>query len=256
MRGPRSASITSAAGLVVLASLAGAGEAVPGNPLIAIPGGAFVFGRDDGLENEGPAERIEIAAFAINRTEITNAQYRAFVAETGHRASFFADHSELGLPERPVVGVSWADAEAFCRHYGLALPSERQFERAARGRDGALHPWGDGPAATRANRGAEACCAPDTADGYAMTAPAASFPRGVSAEGVMDLVGNVWEWTADWYGPHEVGPGARAERFKVLRGGAWNSDNQRLTATYRLAYAPDFRFAGNGGFRCVDTSLP
>ena len=88
----------------------------------------------------------------MNRTEITNAQYQRFVDATGHRSAFYGGHPFLGLDDRPVVGVSWADADAFCRFYGLALPSEREYERAARGTDGAPFPWGAAPLDTmRAN---------------------------------------------------------------------------------------------------------
>ncbi|CAN7689856.1 formylglycine-generating enzyme family protein [Phyllobacterium sp. LjRoot231] len=229
------------------------GRPIAGNPLIEITAGAFVFGRDDGPENERPRRVLEGGAFAINRTEITNLQYRRFVRATGHRAAFYANHPMLGLDERPVVGVSWADADAFCRYHGLALPSEQQYERAARGTDGAAFPWGVAPPdATRANSGADACCSGDARDGYLMTAPAESFANGASSEGVLDLVGNVWEWTRDIYAPYEGGHGATSDgRYRVLRGGSWNSDPAHLTTTYRLAYDSEFRFSANGGFRCV-----
>jgi iron(II)-dependent oxidoreductase len=230
---------------------------IPGNPMIEIPAGAFVFGGDDGPENERPRRILDGEAFAINRTEITNRQYQNFIDATGHRSAFFGSHPSLGLDDRPVVGVSWGDADAFCRHFGLMLPSEQQYERAARGTDGGLFPWGSvQPGAMRANSGAGTCCAADARDGYAMTAPADSFAEGASREGVLNLVGNVWEWTRDFYAPYEGKPDAAiAGKFKVLRGGSWNSDPAHLTTTYRLAYDPHFRFAANGGFRCV-RSLP
>ncbi|MDL2402561.1 formylglycine-generating enzyme family protein [Rhizobium mayense] len=252
------ASISSLLGValaIILASRAGAGDAggIDGNPLIEIPAGAFVFGNDDGPENERPRRVLEGRAFAINRTEITNRQYRSFVKSTGHRSAFYTDHPILGLDDRPVVGVSWSDADAFCRYYGLALPSEQQYERAARGTKGSRYPWGDAPADyTRANSGSDTCCSADDRDGYPMTAPADSFTNGASAEGVLNLVGNVWEWTADLYAPYEGGPRmANVGSYRVLRGGSWNSDPKHLTTTYRLAYDPDFRFSANGGFRCV-----
>nr|WP_244520119.1 SUMF1/EgtB/PvdO family nonheme iron enzyme [Sinorhizobium glycinis] len=219
-----------------------------------IPAGPFVFGRDDGPENERPRRVLEGRAFAINRTEITNRQYGAFVAATGHRRAFYADHPLLGLADRPVVGVSWGDADAFCRHYGLALPSEQQYERAARGTEGNAFPWGTrSRGEARANIGAAVCCTGDDRDGYPMTAPAGSFNAGASLEGVLNLVGNVWEWTRDVYAPY-IGASVAGGRHRVLRGGAWNSDARHLTTTYRLAYDPDFRFAANGGFRCVRSS--
>lgn len=231
---------------------------IAGNPLIEIIAGAFVFGRDDGPDNERPRRVLEGSAFGINRTEITNVQYRRFVHGTGHRTAFYANHPMLGLDDRPVVGVSWGDADAFCRYHGLVLPSEQQYERAARGTDGGAFPWGAAPPdTTRANFGADACCSGDVSDGYFMTAPADSFANGASREGVLNLVGNVWEWTRDVYAPYEGGLGAKSDgRYRVLRGGSWNSDPAHLTTTYRLAYDPEFRFSANGGFRCVRFAPP
>ena len=244
------------AGIVALClggRVAIAGEPIPGNPLIAVPAGLFVFGSNSGNENERPQELINGKAFAMNRTEISNAQYQRFVHETGHRAAFYAGHPLLGLGDHPVVGVSWDDASDFCAHYGLRLPSEQEYERAARGTGGSAFPWGDSPVdASRANHGSDTCCTGDDSDGYASTAPVDSFPDGASKEGILNLVGNVWEWTRDYYAPYEGEPTPDiAGKYRVLRGGAWNSDPGHLTTTYRLAYDPEFRFAANGGFRCV-----
>ncbi|MGH6923795.1 MAG: formylglycine-generating enzyme family protein [Propylenella sp.] len=226
---------------------------ITGNPLIPIPAGPFVFGNDGGNENERPRQIVEGAAFSINRTEITNAQYQRFIDETGHRSSFYGGHPFLGLDDRPAVGLSWDDADAFCRHYGLTLPSEREYERAARGTTGMKYPWGEAPPGPmHANQGSQTCCSGDDADGYSMTAPADSFSAGANPEGVLNLVGNVWEWTRDFYAPYQGEPPPDiAGKYRVLRGGAWNSDPEHLTTTYRLAYDPAFRFAANGGFRCA-----
>jgi iron(II)-dependent oxidoreductase len=246
--------------LVVAVSITSAtagDEPIPGNPLIEIAAGPFVFGNDSGNDNERPRRLIEGRAFAINRTEITNAQYQRFIDATGHRSAFYGGHPLLGLDDRPVVGVSSDDAAAFCAHFGLRLPTEQEYERAARGTDGASFPWGTAPVdASRANHGGEICCAGDDSDGYAMTAPAVSFPQGASKEGVLNLIGNVWEWTSDIYAPYEGQEPAAAGAYRVLRGGAWNSDPSHLSTTYRLAYDPEFRFAANGGFRCVRSLAP
>ena len=239
-----------AAALVAGAALAG--EPIAGNPLIAISAGPFVFGSDAGHDTR-PRRVIDGRAFGMNRTEISNAAYRDFVSATGHRPAFYGGHPVLGRDAYPVVGVSWTDAAAFCAHYGLALPSEQEYERAARSIKGAAFPWGDAPAdATRANGGGAICCDGSDHDGHAMTAPVDAYPAGASPEGVLNLVGNVWEWTRDFYAPYEGEPSPEiAQKYRVLRGGAWNSDAGRLSTTYRLAYDPDFRFAANGGFRCV-----
>lgn len=243
---------TIATALAVGGAVAG-GDPTAANPLIEIPAGEFVFGTDVGPQNERPRRLVRSRAFAINRTEITNRQYRNFVDATGHRPAFYNDHPLLGLDDRPVVGVSWDDADAFCRHHGLTLPSEQEFERAARGTRGDPFPWGSAPPdVVTANSGGDVCCTGDDRDGYTMTSPADSFAKGASREGVLNLVGNVWEWTRDFYAPYEgEADTGIAGKFKVLRGGSWNSDRGHLTTTYRLAYDPDFRFAANGGFRCV-----
>ena len=231
---------------------AAASERITGNPLVPIAAGPFIFGSDDARPNQRPARRVELDAFAITAYEITNAQYRVFTAATGHPRSSYDTHPVLGRPRYPVVGVARAAAAAFCAFHGMTLPTEQQWERAARGTQGWMHPWGDEPVtAERTNRGADTCCQPSPADGFAMTAPVGSFPAGRSAEGVYDLIGNVWEWVDGWYNPYDAPPTALERKFGVLRGGAWNSDSQRLRATYRMAYKPEFRFAANGGFRCV-----
>jgi iron(II)-dependent oxidoreductase len=243
------------AALATFATAVRAGEQIDGNPLIPIPPGSFVFGSDESNENQRPKQIVVGKPFAMNRTEITNAQYRRFVSATGHRPAFYSDHPQLGLDDHPVVGVSWNDADAFCMYYGLRLPSEKEYERAARGTDGALFPWGGTSLdPIRVNGGTATCCNPDSSDGYAMTASSDSFPLGASKEGILNLVGNVWEWTRDFYAPYTGATGeTTAGEYRVLRGGAWNSDPAHLSTTYRLAYDPDFRFAANGGFRCVSS---
>ena len=240
--------------LAVSASSAAAqDDPIAGNPLIPIDAGPFMFGSDAGNENERPQRLVDLPGFAMNQAEVTNRQYRRFAAETGHRIPFYSTHPVLGQDDHPAVGLSWSDAYDFCAHYGLSLPSEQEFERAARGRDGARFPWGDAPAdSTRVSGGGEVCCIEDERDGHAMTSPTGSFPAGNSPEGIADLIGNVWEWTRDYFTPYEgEAPAEIAQKFRVLRGGAWNSDPAKLSATYRLAFDPDFRFAANGGFRCV-----
>jgi gamma-glutamyl hercynylcysteine S-oxide synthase len=216
---------------------------LPDNPPVAIPGGAAL---------SPAAVAVELPGFRISRFEITNAEYERFVAETGHRPSHFAGHPEIARATYPVVGVSWDDAMAFCRHYGLSLPTETQWDWMARGKEHRNYAWGDeAPGIDHANLGSETCCGPNDTDGFAGTAPVGSFPKGDTPDGVSDVTGNVWEWVDGWYEDGLVDGAGQERKFRVLRGGAWNSDDAHLQASYRLGYRGDFRYAANGGFRCV-----
>ena len=232
----------------ILGSVAGRVAADPAwpfadNPLIAIPGGAAISPAGD---------KVVLPSFQVTRFEITNAAYRRFVRESGHRPSHFDGNPEIARDNAPVVGVSWDDAMEFCRHFGLGLPSETQWDWMARGAERRGYAWGDeAPGADHANRGGEPCCQPDEADGFLGTALVGSFPKGDTPQGVSDLTGNVWEWVDGWYEDDLADNAGKERKFRVLRGGAWNSDDAHLKAGYRLGYRGDFRYAANGGFRCV-----
>ncbi len=239
--------------------------------MVAIPGGTFTMGDPQGDANEAPSEE-KVAAFSLMRTEVSNAQFAAFVAETGqvtdaeHAATGFvwdgrwrriagADWRSpgggasgiTGLDVHPVVQVSARDAEAFCAHYGLRLPTEVEWEFAARGQDQRRFPWGDEPPRQAgndrlANFGTVACCAPDAGDGYRRTAPVGSFPGGASPFGLLDMAGNVWEWTASAF------PGLAEHR--VIRGGGWGNNPYCLRVGYRHGNPPEFAL-DMVGFRCA-----
>ena len=223
-----------------------------------------------GEPDEAP-ETVHVAPFRIMRHEVTNAEFAAFVAAAGlvtdaetsgagylwtgrWRRVAGADwrHPEgprstvAGKSAHPVVQVSARDAAAFCAWAGLRLPSEAEWEFAARGRDGRRYPWGDAPpdqgAAARANFGTVLCCAPDAADGYRTTAPVGSYPTGASPFGLMDMAGNVWEWTGNRF------PGRPQE--VALRGGGWGNNPYCLRVSYRHANPPDIGL-GMVGFRCA-----
>lgn len=213
------------------------------NPPVTVPGGAA-------LSPSG--ETVQLPSFHISKFEISNAAYRRFVAESGHRPSHFDGHAEIARDAYPVVGVSWDDAMDYCRHYGLSLPTETQWDWMARGSERREYAWGsEPPGVDRANRGDKACCQPDDADGFAGTAPVGSFSKGDTPDGVSDVTGNVWEWVDGWYEDGLADSAGKERKFRVLRGGAWNSDDAHLKASYRLGYRGDFRYAANGGFRCV-----
>ena len=167
-------------------------------------------------------------------------------ADWRHRSGPASD--PIGLDDHPVVQVSWRDASAFCRHHGLRLPSEEEWEFAARGTDGRIFPWGeaapDEGGARRANYGTNTCCAADMTDGYHETAPVGSYPAGVSPFGLHDMAGNVWEWTAS--------PDGDTGKY-VIRGGGWGNNPFCLRVSYRHKNPPDIGL-DMVGFRCAGDS--
>ena len=240
--------------------------------MVAIPPGSFEAGDPDGRPDEAPRP-VTVAPFQLMRFEVTNAQFAAFVDETGHvtdpeRRGFGyvwpgrwikvpgADwrhrsgpaSDPIGLDDHPIVQVSWNDASAFCRHHGLRLPSEEEWEFAARGTDGRIFPWGeaapDEGGARRANYGTNKCCAADMTDGYHETAPVGSYPAGVSPFGLHDMAGNVWEWTAS--------PDGDTGKY-VIRGGGWGNNPFCLRVSYRHKNPPDIGL-DMVGFRCAGDS--
>lgn len=223
---------------------------------ITIAGGVFTMGSDPRdaappFANEQPLQRLELPRFSIGRYPITNAQYRRFVEATGHAAP---SHWPGGAPRpgteaNPVTYVSWHDAQAFCRWAGLRLPSEAEWEKAARGpaTSGAPSaaairwwPWGnDLPGPEHGHFNGQAQGVAPAAQGVV---PVGCFPRGASVHGVHDLAGNVWEWTSSRYAPYPydaedgredpAGPGSR-----VLRGGSYNHDMRQVRCAARDAMA-------------------
>jgi formylglycine-generating enzyme required for sulfatase activity len=230
-------------------------EADDATEMVIVPAGEFWMGADDRDDDEKPRRRVYLDRYAIDRYEVTNAQYRRFVDATGHATPRFSapvDPGTLTGPAQPVVGVTWHDAEAYCRWAGKRLPTEAEWEKAARGVDGRTYPWGDRWDPSRAN---------SKESGLGGTAPVGSYPRGASPYGVHDMAGNVWEWVADWYAAdyyrrsmprNPMGPDAGT--WKVLRGGAWGYLPSLLRTTARLSTTPDLHNTVVG-FRCA-TSIP
>ena len=242
---------------------------------VVVPGGTLVMGDPNGEPDE-VARRVEVRPFRLMKLEVSNRLFAAFVSATGHRTD--AEQSGFGyvwdgrwrrmpgadwrrpmgpgrprayVPEHPVVQVSARDAGSFCAAYGLRLPTEEEWEFAARGTDGRRYPWGNELPAARglrpANFGTVPCCAPDDADGYLLFAPVGSYPGGASPFGALDMAGNVWEWTASRF------PGRPDE--VVLRGGGWGNNPYCLRASYRHGNPPHIGL-NMVGFRCAAAARP
>jgi len=237
----------------------------PPEGMVFIPGGSFLMGsRGDegkiGFEigvDEMPQHEIRVRPFYLDRFEVTNEQYRHFMQATGRPApadpkdpQYYAwvdGRPPAGQEEHPVCYVSWDDAQAYCRWAGgKRLPTEAEWERAARGDDDRAWPWGSRFDPTRCNT---------MESGFRWSTPVGSFPDGASPYGVMDLCGNVAEWTASWYKPYPgstLKRGAFGEQMRVARGGAWvlTAEPWSRTTNRNLAQPPDLRHRSLG-LRCA-----
>jgi serine/threonine-protein kinase len=214
---------------------------IPG--MILIPGGEFQMGRDGGNPYESPAHTVKVKPFFIDKTEVTNEQYAEFVRQSRRQppSHWTGGSFPPGEANFPVVNVSWNDANDYAQWAGKRLPTEEEWEFAARGRDGRLYPYGN-EWKPRYSNAAE--------DGYRKARAVGSYPEGASPFGVMDMAGNVAEWTASDYRPY---PGSKAkpeDGFKVMRGGAFNTKAIQQTATDRFYDAPTKTF-DYVGFRCA-----
>jgi formylglycine-generating enzyme required for sulfatase activity len=186
------------------------------------------------FQSEMPAQETWTDRFGIDRTEVTNAAYRRCVLLGRCTPSRIADdHPDLGDPRMPVAGISYAEAQAYCRFVSGRLPTEDEWERAARGSTRNRFPWGRNYDPGLANHG-RSPLGPDASDGFAMAAPVGSFPHGASAYGLLDVAGNVWEWTSSAPRPDDLGLGADPERFRVVRGGSWTQPPVSLRVTSRV----------------------
>jgi formylglycine-generating enzyme required for sulfatase activity len=219
--------------------------------MVLIPAGEFLRGYDGGGFDEKPQSRIMLDAYWIDRYEVTYGAYLAFVETTGHRkpiSRYVKNFDKLSAPTQPAVYASWGDADEYCRYRGARLPTEAEWEKAARGPHGLLWPWGNQDKPGAANTG--------NPDPFEFPSPGASFPQDQSPYGVYDLAGNVMEWASDWYQEDVYATslatpqGPSNGSYKVIRGASWGTVGKETRLTVRLKMVPDFRDT-TIGFRCA-----
>lgn len=256
--------------------------------MLLVPGGEFTMGRDSGgEEDEHPAHRVTVKSCYLDKLEVTVEQYLGCVTagkcrryrEDAAKSFKAGSDARFRNPKQPISGVSWDDATAYCGFVGKRLPTEAEWERAARGDDDRTYPWGNGePDATK-----HGCFAHATGPFTAPTCEVGSYPDSPGPYGHLDLAGNVWEWTQDDYDPYAYRrdtalqgiPGSCAQILKtqidlraagrqgftgknpipttcekVLRGGAFNYPGAGLRVTNRVHHPGDWRMLV-AGFRCA-----
>lgn len=224
-----------------------------------IPAGSFLMGSDESLDpiafsNEFPQHSVYLDAYWIDKFEVTNAQYRQCVLAGICQPSPFAHDPNFNADNQPVVSVSWYDAKTYCQWAGADLPTEAQWEKATRGTDGRIYPWGNQLAtcdyAVMGDILSNGCGKGNAAW------PVGSKPQGASPYGVLDMSGNVLEWVEDWYDGY---PGTTynstwyGTEVKVLRGGCWSVGNRHVRAAARSGRYPDATgyIGSTVGFRCA-----
>jgi serine/threonine-protein kinase len=268
-------------------------SAKDGMVMVFVPAGDFLMGSDpvkdvNTAPEEQPQHTINLKDYWIDQTDVTNAMYAAFVQATGYKTDAekggwgwaFTNNawnkvngadwqhpqgtgsSLQGLDNHPVVLVSWADSQAYCKWAGRRLPTEAEWEKAARGTDGRLFPWGDQPPAANLLNFADKNLPLDWTDksandGYEFTSPVGNYPAGASPYGALDMAGDAIQWVADWFSakyyptsPMDNPTGPASGDSHVVRGGSWTNDLISVRSASRSGDIPDERSASLG-FRCA-----
>jgi formylglycine-generating enzyme required for sulfatase activity len=220
-----------------------------------VPAGDFTMGSATGDADELPVHKVYVAAFFMDKHQLSVKHYARFVEDTHHEVP--PDWGVMNRPQhydRPIANVDWADADAYCKWAGKRLPTEAEWEKAARGTDGRTYPWGNiHPTRLHANLGKEVW------SNHSALLPVGTLDEGKSPYGIYDMAGNVWEWVSDWYdqdyyktSPQQNPTGPPTGSTKVVRGGSWGSNVDGLRSAERETHVPSFRGFGTG-FRCAKT---
>ena len=237
---------------------------VEAGEMILIPEGPFSMGsfekdiawaarqfRSESLDSyreETPAHTVTLPAFKIDKFEVTVGDYTKYMEATGKLPPREFENPRLNHPRQPVVSLPWQLAKDYCLWAKKRLPTEAEWEKAARGTDARIYPWGNEPDALNTNiRG--------KGDNFRNTSPGGKFPEGASPYGVMDMSGNVWEWTEDWFKPYpgnEYENDFYGEKFRVIKGGSWSSNLDLARPAVRGKAIPGDK-KNYIGFRCVSS---
>jgi len=221
--------------------------------MVLVPAGEFTMGSTTGDADEQPAHLVHVDAFLIDIYEVTVMRYAAFLKATGGNSP--SDWKTANQPiyqKRPVANVEWAEAAAYCTWAGKRLPTEAEWEKAARGTDGRLYPWGNNPPTPRHARYGKTA-----SHNHGTLASVGTLEQGKSPYGLYDMAGNVWEWVQDWYDPryYEKSPknnpkGPEAGTKRVLRGSGWQNETPTVRIFTRVDSDPAVRNESTG-FRCA-----
>ena len=221
--------------------------------MVLVPAGEFTMGSLGGDPDEQPVRQVYVGAFFMDKHQVAVSQYGRFLEATHQeRPPDWTAMNKPAYQNRPIANVDWAEADTYCTWAGKRLPTEAEWEKAARGTDGRTYPWGNEPPTRfHANAGKEVFSNRGT------LTPVGTLEAGMSPYGIYDMAGNVWEWVSDWYdqdyyksGPVQNPPGPRKGDYKVVRGGSWGSGTDDLRAANREVHVPSFRGFGTG-FRCA-----
>ncbi|OGI25046.1 MAG: hypothetical protein A3J76_02325 [Candidatus Moranbacteria bacterium RBG_13_45_13] len=242
----------------------------PQNDMTLIPAGEFLMGsteqqaieawqkNDSGYDKESylaeyPRQKIMLPDFYIDKKEVSNSDYKIFVNTTNHAAPALWSDQTLNSSNQPVVGASWNDADAYCRWLEKRLPTEAEWEKAARGTDGRIWPWGNVWNPKKNNHGNSTEYGFDESDGYKYTAPVGA-ELGVSPYGVLNIAGNVYEWVEDDFNAYPKNDKYTQEDFnkgfKVIKGGAYTDGQSEQRPASRVGYQKDYKDV-DVGFRCA-----